>query len=123
MFRMSGDDDHGECTLVKGIIDPNDTCNRWSGINKSITPKYSYEEIVSSLSKSKGSNADQMIWNQDHGQVPLKQQAKTMANSSKPTKKCDYCQRKSTKVFVVPGSTGAFARSCNIHAPSSKSGT
>jgi hypothetical protein len=34
MFRISGDDEHGECTLVQGIIDPNDTCNRWSGLKR-----------------------------------------------------------------------------------------
>lgn len=84
---------------------------------------YSYEEILTQLTKStdvslaggkyKGSNADQLIWNQNHGQ-------KLLANSSKPTKKCDYCQRKATKLFVVPGSTGVFARSCNIHAPQAR---
>lgn len=99
-------------------------------VQKSLPPTNTFEEIISALAKStdvslvggkyKGSNADQMIWNQDHGQKPLKVQAKLLANSSKPTKKCDYCQRKSTKVFVVPGSTGAFARSCAIHAPQAR---
>jgi hypothetical protein len=32
MFRISGDDEHGECTLVKGTIDPNDVCNRWTSL-------------------------------------------------------------------------------------------
>jgi hypothetical protein len=34
MFRISGDDEHGECTLVQGIIDPNDVCNRWTGLRR-----------------------------------------------------------------------------------------
>lgn len=93
----------------------------------------SFQDIMEKLTKSTdvslmggkytGSNADQMIWNQDHGQVPLKVKAKQMAklaNSSKPTKKCDYCQRKATKLFVISGSDGVFARSCAIHAPQAR---
>lgn len=102
------------CTLVQGIIKKDDVCDRYD------PKKNSYNEILEALTKStdtvlsggkyKGSNADQMIWNQDHA----------LENSSKPTKKCDFCQRKATKLFVQPGSTGVFARSCNIHAPQAR---
>jgi hypothetical protein len=97
------------CTLVEGVISKGDVCDRWSAkeVNKS-------KNIALVGGKYKGSNADQMIWNQNHGQQKL------LDNSSKPTKKCDYCQRKATKVFVTPGSVGAFARSCDIHAPQAR---
>lgn len=68
MFRISGDDEHGECTLVKGIIDPQDVCNRWTGIKP--------------VHKSK---------------------------------KCDYCQRPYTKVFLSKSSGGVLARCCEKH--------
>lgn len=77
----------------------------------------SMDEVVKALKRP--SNADQMIWNQDHDQTPLSRLA-SLANSSKPTKKCDYCQRKATKFFTVPGSTGVFARSCDEHAPQAR---
>lgn len=43
MFRISGDDEHGWCTLVQDPIDPNYVCNRWSGIkNVSKSKKCDY---------------------------------------------------------------------------------
>jgi ParB-like nuclease domain len=99
-------------------------------INSAKPKPYSYGEILEQLTKStdvalkpykyQGSNAGQMVHNQDYGQKTVKQQAKLLANSSKPSKKCDYCQRKASKVFVVPGSDGVFARSCEIHAPQAR---
>lgn len=79
MFRISGDDEHGWCTLVQDPIDPNGVCNRWTGIVR----KDSIQEILD--------------------------------NTSKPTKKCDYCQRKATKLFMRPGAGAVVARSCPIH--------
>lgn len=70
-------------------------------------------DVVMVGGKYKGSNAGQMIHNQDY-------QRKALDNSSKPTKKCDYCQRKATKLFLQPGSTGVLARSCSIHAPQAR---
>jgi uncharacterized ParB-like nuclease family protein len=39
-----------------------------------------------------------------------------MENTSKPTKKCDYCQRPATKLFYSKQGGGIMARSCAKHA-------
>jgi hypothetical protein len=61
--------------------------------------------VVLQPSKYKGSNADQMIWNQDHAPAG---------------KKCDHCQRKVSKVFLNQDGGGILARTCNIHAPQAR---
>lgn len=90
MFRISGDDEHGECTLVKGIIDPQDVCNRWTGIHKS---------------------ADAM---QNHFTDEVGDKGRGYK------KKCDYCQRPATKVFYSKQGGGVMARSCNLHIPAAR---
>lgn len=84
-----------------------------TSLQKSIDQLRKSTDVVMVGGKYKGSNAGQMIHNQDH-------QRKSLDNSSKPTKKCDFCQRKATKLFMVPGSTGVMARSCSIHAPQAR---
>lgn len=79
MFRISGDDEHGWCTLVQDPIDPNGVCNRWTGIVR----KDRIQEMLD--------------------------------NTSKPQKRCDYCQRDATKLFVRKGQASVVARSCPIH--------
>lgn len=90
MFRISGDDEHGECTLVQGIIDPNDVCNRWTSLRV-------------------GKTADAM-----RSHYPEE------AATSRPSKKCDYCQRPATKYFVSKQGGGLMVRSCKIHEPAAR---
>lgn len=101
------------CTLVKGVIDSDDVCDKWSGksaFQKSVEDLRKSTDIVMVGGKFQGTNADQMLHNQ---RIALE-------NSSKPTKKCDYCQRKASKLFVMKGSDGVMARSCAIHAPQAR---
>ena len=92
MATFSGDDEHGECSLVLGIIDPNDVCNRWTSLKR--------------VSKS----PDMMV---SHLTDQLE-------NTSKPTKKCDYCQRPATKYFFSKQGGGLMARSCDLHIPAAR---
>lgn len=90
MFRISGDDEHGECTLVKGIIDPQDVCNRWTSVRKS---------------------ADAM---QNHFTDEVGDKGRGYK------KKCDYCQRPATKLFYSKKGGGVMGRSCNLHIPAAR---
>jgi hypothetical protein len=91
MFRISGDDESGECTLVKGSIDPDDVCNRWTSLKVKKSPDMMVSHFTDDLE-----------------------------NTSKPTKKCDYCQRPATKFFYSKQGGGIMARSCNLHVPAAR---
>lgn len=43
-----------------------------------------------------------------------------LENTSKPQKRCDYCQRPATKIFVRPGAGAVVARCCERHVPQGK---
>lgn len=43
-----------------------------------------------------------------------------LENTSKPTKKCDYCQRPAAKFFVSKQGGGLTARSCSLHVPAAR---
>lgn len=92
MFRISGDDEHGWCTLVQDPIDPDGVCNRWTSLGQ---VKKSPDMMVSHLTDD-------------------------LENTSKPTKKCDYCQRPATKFFYSKQGGGVMARSCNLHVPAAR---
>lgn len=103
MFTISGDDEHGECSLVKGIIDPQDTCNRWTGlkVKKYRTPQKKLQ-VPSAMDRlEKSANI-------------------VMSTVKNPQKKCDYCQNPEWKNWTDNRTGGIVARSCHIHVPQAR---
>lgn len=88
---------HG-CTLVQGIIDSEDTCDR-----------YAPKQVAKSLGASLDSISNQLMKSADSG---LTQRKVRYA-----LKKCDFCQRPEKYQWVRDGGSAVEHRSCRIHVP------